>query len=72
MPRTRGNGGKRLTYTKSLAFRQNLTSEAQSPRLEIFLPGEIGVSFHAFSVRTLVSHCSVKRQKATPLSRFAI
>ena len=31
MSRTKGNGGKRLIYTKSLAFRQDPTSETRSP-----------------------------------------
>ena len=31
MPRTKGSGGKRLVYTKSLAFRQDLASGAQGP-----------------------------------------
>lgn len=52
MSRTKGNGGEGLIYTKPLAFRQDLTSGTQSPRPENFLPGEIGVSFHAFRVRT--------------------
>ena len=36
MSRSKGNGGKRLIYTKCLAFRQGLTSETKVLGSKIF------------------------------------